>query len=298
MFGSQDRGVFAGAGGGDPAGSVADGLAGDPGGADQFADLAVERDVLAAAEHVLDTALALANTSPHGRVTPSFLACLDELPSTAPLPTLRVRMANERALGLSFLYAAQPWRQMVVCYGEDEARSLFGLTNTIIVFGGGKDIAFYREISDLVGTTRVSRQTVNDGPGGVGTSRSSEDTPILRPEQLRMLPERQALVVGENAPPIIAQLRHCIDGRAGRTLLAELSAARERMTAARELVPDADTRAALAVRYSRAHRLHPGTTAQSGPDGEDLFTDRSPASHDRSPAAAADGQLREPGDRP
>jgi len=130
----------------------------------------------------------------------------------------------------------------------------------------------------VVGTTRVSRQTVNDGPGGVGTSSSSEDTPILRPEQLRMLPERQALVVGENAPPIIAELRRCIDGRAGRALLAELSAARGQVAAARGLVPDVDTRTALAVRYARAHRLHPGPAPSPGPDDEDLFADRSPAS--------------------
>ena len=39
----------------------------------------------AIAEHVLDTALQAANTAPHGRMTPCFLACLDELPSTTPL---------------------------------------------------------------------------------------------------------------------------------------------------------------------------------------------------------------------
>ncbi len=77
----------------------------------------------AIAEHVLDTALTVATASPFGRLCPSFLACLDELPSTAPLPTLRTRMANERALGLSFIYAAQTWRQLVICYGEDEARA-------------------------------------------------------------------------------------------------------------------------------------------------------------------------------
>ena len=75
-------------------------------------------------------------------------------------------MANERALGLSFMYAAQTWRQMVVCCGEGEARSLFGLTNNIVIFGGGKDIHFYREVSDLLGTTRVARQSYSDGPGG------------------------------------------------------------------------------------------------------------------------------------
>jgi len=65
----------------------------------------------AVAEHVLDTVLQQANASPHGRLCPPMLACLDELPSTAPLPTLRTRMANERAQGLSFIYAAQTFRQ-------------------------------------------------------------------------------------------------------------------------------------------------------------------------------------------
>ncbi len=207
------------------------------------------------AEHVLDTALAIANTSPHGRVTPSFLACLDELPSTTPLPTLRVRMANERALGLSFVYAAQTWRQMVVCYGEDEARSLFGLTNNIVIFGGGKDIHFYKEVSDLLGTTRVSRQSVSDGPGGVGTNRTVEDVPVLRPEQIRLIPERQALVVAENAPPLIAKLRRCLDGRAGRELLTRQAAARDQVGRSRQDLVDPGARTAAAVAYAQQHRL-------------------------------------------
>jgi type IV secretion system protein VirD4 len=35
-------------------------------------------------------------------------AHLDELPSTAPLPTLRTRMANERALGVSLSMRRKP----------------------------------------------------------------------------------------------------------------------------------------------------------------------------------------------
>ena len=209
----------------------------------------------AVAEHVLDTALAMATASPHGKVTPSFLACLDELPSTTPLPTLRTRMANERALGLSFVYAAQTWRQMVVCYGEDEARSLFGLTNNIVVFGGGKDIHFYREVSDLLGTTRISRQSISDGPGGIGTNRSVEDVPVLRPEHIRLIPERQALVVAENAPPILAKLRRCVDGRAGKALLQRQAAARTQVAVDRQAQVDPTERTAAAVAYARTHDL-------------------------------------------
>ena len=125
-------------------------------------------------------------------------------------------MANERALGLSFIYAAQTWKQMVVSYGEDEARSLFGLTNNLVIFGGGKDIHFYKELSDLIDDVRISRQTVSDGPGGIGTSRAGEDVRVLRPGDIRRIPERHALVIAGNAPPIIAKLRRCIDGTDGR----------------------------------------------------------------------------------
>ena len=232
----------------------------------------------AVAEDVLDTALHAATAAPHGRLTPPFLACLDELPSTAPLPTLRVRMANERALGLSFIYATQTWRQMVVAYGEDEARSLFGLTNNLIVFGGGKDVHFAREVSDLIGATRISRQTVSDGPGGVGTSRAGEDAVILRPEQIRMLPERQALIIAENAPPIIAELRRCVDGPDGRKLLTEQATAREKVATARQACADLATRTADAVSYARSHRLATASTGRA----------RRPDPHDTGPGPIPD----------
>ena len=109
------------------------------------------------AEHVLDTALEAANASPWGRLCPPFHAILDELPSTAPLPTLRTRMANERALGISFMWAAQAWPQLAAIFGEQEARTLVGLTNNLIVFGGSKDVAFNQEISCLLYTSPSPR---------------------------------------------------------------------------------------------------------------------------------------------
>ena len=45
---------------------------------------------------------------------------------------------------------------MVVSYGEDEARSLFGLTNNLVIFGGGKDIHFYQR--DLRADRRCADQ--------------------------------------------------------------------------------------------------------------------------------------------
>ncbi len=168
-------------------------------------------------EHVLDTALELANQSPYGRLCPPMVSVLDELPSTAPLPTLRTRMANERALGLSFIYAAQTWRQLASVFGEQDARALFGLTNVLVVFGGSKDVSFKKEISELAGTVRVSRTTWQTGQMA-GRNVSGEDIPVLRPEMIRELEERHALVVAENGKPIIAELARCIDGKRGKAL--------------------------------------------------------------------------------
>ncbi|MGE0229992.1 MAG: type IV secretory system conjugative DNA transfer family protein [Dehalococcoidia bacterium] len=184
----------------------------------------------AVTEQILDTAKRLGETSPHGRLCPSFLACLDELPSTAPVPTLSTRMANERALGLSFILAAQTWRQFVVCYGEDEARTIYGLSNNLVVFGGGKDIRFYQELSDLIGsTTHTELRHSKRGHEWFGAMDRSWDprrVPILEPAELRRIEPRKALVLSEMYDPIIANLRRCIDGKRGKELLAAQKRAR------------------------------------------------------------------------
>ncbi|WP_248580850.1 TraM recognition domain-containing protein [Nocardioides sp. InS609-2] len=202
----------------------------------------------AVAEHVLDTALMLANRSPWGgRLCPPMLACLDELPSTAPLPTLRTRMANERALGLSFIYAAQTRAQLTSLFGEHESRALLGLTNVLVMFGGSKDVAFNQEISDLLGTVRVGRVTHNSGGRGGGRSYSGDDIAIMRPEEVRQLPERKALVIAENGKPIIAKLTRCVEGKEGADLLAQQRTLRQRLTGDRSpsLTPEARVAAAL-----------------------------------------------------
>jgi hypothetical protein len=96
----------------------------------------------------------------------------------------------------------------------------------------------------------------------MGTSRAGEDAVILRPEQIRMLPERQALIIAENAPPIIASLHRCVDGREGQRLLDEQARARTGVAAARTQAPDLTSRTADAVAYARSHRLAPAP----GPD--------------------------------
>ncbi|MGG5258666.1 type IV secretory system conjugative DNA transfer family protein [Phycicoccus avicenniae] len=182
----------------------------------------------AVAEHVLDTALELAHRSPWGRLCPPMLACLDELPSTTPLPTLQTRMANERALGVSFIWAAQTRAQLSQVFGEHAARSVLGLTNVLVLFGGSKDAAFNQETSDLLGRVRISRTTWTSTTNQ--RSISGEDIPILTGPEIRQLAPRHALVVAEHGRPLVARLARCTDGRRGRALTAAARLARTGLT--------------------------------------------------------------------
>lgn len=117
------------------------------------------------------------------------------------------------------------------------------------MFGGSKDGAFNQEISDLAGQVRVARRTWQTG-AMAGRTFFGEDIPILRPEEIRRLKERQALILAENGKPIIARLARCIDGKAGRRLLAEQRQLRTRLTEKRP-GPTAEDRATAAIAEAR-----------------------------------------------
>ena len=80
---------------------------------------------------------------------------------------------------------------------------------------------------------------------------------MLRPGDIRRIPERHALVVAGTAPPIIARLRRCLDGKDGQQLTTELDAARARVSRARPDSVDVEQRTAAALAYARDHRLVP-----------------------------------------
>ena len=70
---------------------------------------------------------------------------------------------------------------------------------------------------------------------------------------IRQLPDKQALVIAENARPIIARLHRCIEGRDGRRLLGQQRALREKLAAGREGDRDVEARTAAALVEAQRH---------------------------------------------
>jgi type IV secretion system protein VirD4 len=115
----------------------------------------------AVAEHVLDTALQAGQHLPVGR--PAVPAPGPRDPRRAALDRTACRPSapawpTSAPWGSRSCGPPRPRPQLAAIFGEQEARTLVGLTNNLVVFGGSKDVAFNQEISDLLGTAvRVSR---------------------------------------------------------------------------------------------------------------------------------------------
>lgn len=163
----------------------------------------------AIAEDLLDISEAHAITSPAGRLDPALLAALDEAPNIAPIPSLRQRVADGRGRGITVIYGLQGWASARARFGEDTANELASFTNHVVVFGGAKDPAFLKDMSDLCGQVereRSTRTTSGGDRGGHSTATHTALEPVLRGDEIRSLPEGHALVLADNLPPILTQL--------------------------------------------------------------------------------------------
>jgi type IV secretion system protein VirD4 len=96
----------------------------------------------------------------------------------------------------------------------------------------------------------------------VGRTFSGEDIAIIRPEEIRRLPERHALVIAENGKPIIARLSRCIDGRSGARLVAGQRRLRAEVAERHGAAQSAEARATAALVEARRC----GIAAEPGPD--------------------------------
>lgn len=137
------------------------------------------------------------------------LFLLDEFPQTY-LPNVIKAMGIYRAQGIQFWIVVQQISQLIEKYGEAGFRSMAGMSDVISCFG-----VFESQTTELISrmlgqsTVRGYSQSVSPKLQGgnfhFNYSASDQGVPLLRSEDVRMLPDDEQLIFYRNLPPVLAK---------------------------------------------------------------------------------------------
>ena len=178
-------------------------------------------------DELIETAKAIADTMPGGRLDPPLGLFLDEVANIVPLPQLPALMSFAGGTGIFVTAVLQSMAQARNRWGHDAAAMLWGAATVKLILGGlaGDDL---REVSELAGEYRERVTTWQRGHGGSSLSTTLQDRKTVTPEQVRTLSaeRREALVIHATTPVVRARLTRHYEGRDREVFAASVTEAR------------------------------------------------------------------------
>src|SRR5664279_1792941 len=157
---------------------------------------------------VIDAAKAHAARSHTGRLDPQRRVVGDEIANVAPLPKLPGLLSDSRGVGIQWFAAFQSVAQIHARWGEDDGRQILANLNCSLILGGLQDEKALDRFSALVGDTDVTEvsATLDAANSATGSSITVTERTALRAEEIRLIPDGQALVIYRNAPAMLVTL--------------------------------------------------------------------------------------------
>jgi type IV secretion system protein VirD4 len=146
----------------------------------------------------------LVGTLPDGGVVPDekrILFLIDEFDSLKRLSVFEEAINYIRGYGLTALLIIQGFNQLFASYGKDERISA-ACANLLIYTPN--DIETMRRVSDMVGQTTVRQKIPGGGGKNQGPRYNDVGRPLLRPEEVRILPREKSIIFLEGQRPIMA----------------------------------------------------------------------------------------------
>ena len=156
------------------------------------------------------------------RTNQRVLVVLDEFCNAGYLPGVLKAMGLYRSQGLQFAFYAQTASQIRRLYGEDGLRDFLGMSEVIQAFGV-RDPETLRMLSELAGQDTVKEFSQNLQPDlmagvhlGFSSGAMNQGRPLIRPEDIRTLPDDKQLIFYRNLPPFLADKVSYLSRRAWR----------------------------------------------------------------------------------
>jgi type IV secretion system protein VirD4 len=141
-----------------------------------------------------------------GRLALPLLLCLDEAGNVAPLPNLGEVASTAPSHNIQLVSIFHDLAQARSRYGK-LAETVVNSHRARMLLPGVADLDTLRYFSSLAGDEEIRDTTRTSGAGGANRTTGHRRRPLIAPEQLRQLPQGQALLLYGRIPPARLTLR-------------------------------------------------------------------------------------------
>jgi type IV secretion system protein VirD4 len=141
-----------------------------------------------------------------GRLALPLLLCLDEAGNVAPLPNLGEVASTAPSHNIQLVSIFHDLAQARSRYGR-QAETVVNSHRARMLLPGVGDLDTLRYFSSLAGEEEIRDTTRTTGAGGSNRTTGRRRQPLIAPEQLRQLPQGQALLLYGRIPPTRLTLR-------------------------------------------------------------------------------------------
>ncbi len=141
-----------------------------------------------------------------GRLALPLLLCLDEAGNVAPLPNLGEVASTAPSHNIQLVSIFHDLAQARTRYGR-QAETVVNSHRARMLLPGVGDLDTLRYFSSLAGEEEIRDTTRTTGAGGSNRTTGRRRRPLVAPEQLRQLPQGQALLLYGRIPPTRLTLR-------------------------------------------------------------------------------------------
>jgi type IV secretion system protein VirD4 len=155
-----------------------------------------------------------------GQLALPLLLCLDEAGNVAPLPNLGEVASTAPSHNIQLVSIFHDLAQARSRYGR-QAETVVNSHRARMLLPGVGDLDTLRYFSSLAGEEEIPDTTKTTGAGGANRTTGRRRRPLIAPEQLRQLPQGQALLLYGRIPPARLMLRMWFKDRRLKRLAGE-----------------------------------------------------------------------------
>ena len=169
---------------------------------------------------ILDTGKRIAARMPNGRLDPPLGILGDELANVAPLPQIPSLMSVSGSQNIFMVAVLQNLAQAQERWGEIGVRKMFAAATVKIMLGGISDEQELKTYSALAGEFEEDTESVSDDGERSSISVSTRRRAVLEPGDIRMIKEREGLVIHRRTPVTRVRFERIHEGSRAKEIAA------------------------------------------------------------------------------